>query len=227
MEAYALLRTLGALGIVLGLLAGALWAVRRFDIRLPGRVSGGSVRRLELVERTPLDGRRSVALLRRDGREHLILLAPEGNLVLETAIIRDAIDEAAEAARVEALREAMEASKAEAEAMRQSFYTMVDNARAGVKDRLQVTGESVSRAAPAMKQVRERVQSVLEQVKSGTPKHVSAQATGETTAPPQPSAPAPAEKPAAGRKRKVPAAQPAKPRQTRTTKASTTGGARA
>ena len=67
MDAYSLLRTMGALAVVLGLLAGALWIVRRYDIGLPGRVAnGGSSRRVEVVERTTLDGRRSVALVRRD-----------------------------------------------------------------------------------------------------------------------------------------------------------------
>lgn len=141
MDAYSLLRTLGALATVLGMLAGALWLVRRYNIRLPGGSSGGPSRRLEIVERAALDGRRSVALLRRDGREHLILLAPEGNLMIETGIIRDEIDRAADAVRLEAEREAEAAAKAEAEAMRESFVAMVDKARASMKDKVaSVTG---------------------------------------------------------------------------------------
>lgn len=99
MDAYALLRTFGALAIVLGLLFSALWLVRRFNLRLPGHTAGGALRRVELVERTVLDAKRSVALLRRDGREHLILLAPEGNLVIESAIRLDAADRKAQAER--------------------------------------------------------------------------------------------------------------------------------
>lgn len=99
MDMLSVLRTIGSLGIVLGLLAGALWLVRRYDIKLPGRSFGAS-RRLELVERLAIDPRRSVALLRRDGREHLILLAPEGHVVVETNIVRDALDLAAAAAPV-------------------------------------------------------------------------------------------------------------------------------
>lgn len=94
-----LIRTFGALALVLGLLGFGLWAVRRFDLGLPGRVGGPVARRIELVERTALDARRSLALVRRDGREHLILMGPEGNLVVETMIVRDALDAAAEAAR--------------------------------------------------------------------------------------------------------------------------------
>lgn len=86
MDILSVLRTLGALGVVLGLLWGALWVVRRYDIVLPGRATLRTDRRLVLVERLMLDTRRSVALVRRDGCEHLILLGPETPLVIESAI---------------------------------------------------------------------------------------------------------------------------------------------
>ncbi len=85
-------RTLGGLGIVLGILWGALWLVRRYDIQLPGRTGMTRRSRLELVERLALDPRRSVALLRRDGKEHLILIAPEGHLVIESDVQRPEAD---------------------------------------------------------------------------------------------------------------------------------------
>lgn len=84
MEILSVMRTLGALTVVLGLLAGALWVVRHYDLRLPGSVGGHSGRRLELVERLGIDQRRSAVLLRLDGHEHLILLSPEGHLMVET-----------------------------------------------------------------------------------------------------------------------------------------------
>ncbi|WP_188054530.1 flagellar biosynthetic protein FliO [Sphingosinithalassobacter sp. CS137] len=93
MDLLSLLRTLGALGTVLGLLAGALWLVRRYDIKLPGRVSGGSRKRVEMVERLSIDAKRSVALIRRDDAEHLILIAPDGHVVIETGIAKPAVAE--------------------------------------------------------------------------------------------------------------------------------------
>ena len=81
-----MMRTFGALGLVLGMLAGALWVVRRYDIKLPGRISGGGRKRVELVERLAVDAKRSIALIRRDGCEHLILMGPEGHITLETGI---------------------------------------------------------------------------------------------------------------------------------------------
>lgn len=86
MDMLSLLRTLGGLGVVLGLLAGALWVVRRYDVRLLGRIGGGAARRLELVERLTVDAKRSVALIRRDGFEHLIFIDPAGAVIVESGI---------------------------------------------------------------------------------------------------------------------------------------------
>ena len=85
MTLLPLLRMVGALVLVLGGLAGALWAMRRFDLRLPGRIglAPRPDRRLALVERLAVDPRRSLVLVRRDGREHLLLIAPEGHVVVE------------------------------------------------------------------------------------------------------------------------------------------------
>lgn len=90
MDVLPLLRMIGALGLLLGLMTGALWAVRRYDIKLPGRIGGAARRRVELIERVSLDAKRSVALIRRDGREHLVLLAPEGAVLLEGGIVPEA-----------------------------------------------------------------------------------------------------------------------------------------
>lgn len=78
MEGALLLRSMGGLLVVLGLLSAALWLVKRYDLRLPGRVGDGRAARLAVVERLALDARRSLVLIRRDGTEHLLLLAPDG-----------------------------------------------------------------------------------------------------------------------------------------------------
>ncbi|TCM17728.1 flagellar protein FliO/FliZ [Novosphingobium sp. PhB165] len=90
MEFLALLRTLGALAVVLGLLVGALWVVRRYDLRLPQKWLANlgdkdTTRRLELVERLSLDPRRQVVLIRRDYKEISLLIAPEGVIMLDSA----------------------------------------------------------------------------------------------------------------------------------------------
>lgn len=90
MEFLALLRMLGALAVVLGLLVGALWVVRRYDLRLPQKWLAGmgdknAPRRLELVERLSLDPRRQIVLIRRDYKEISLLIAPEGVIMLDSA----------------------------------------------------------------------------------------------------------------------------------------------
>ncbi|MBB3032492.1 flagellar biosynthetic protein FliO [Alteriqipengyuania lutimaris] len=89
MDAIVLIRTLGALALLLGVLTGALWAVRRFDLRLPGAMVRHPERRLELVERLGIDQRRSAVLIRRDDREHLVIISPEGQIVVETQPCRE------------------------------------------------------------------------------------------------------------------------------------------
>lgn len=83
MDAEAILRTFASLALVLGMLAAALWAVRRFDLRLPGRAAASG--RLQLVERLSLDPKRSLVLVRHDGREHLLMLGPEGMSAIDVA----------------------------------------------------------------------------------------------------------------------------------------------
>ncbi|WP_298675624.1 flagellar biosynthetic protein FliO [uncultured Sphingomonas sp.] len=105
MDLLSLLRTLGALGLVLGMLWGALWAVRRYDLQLPNRVSTTGGRRIEMVERLSVDGRRSVALIRRDDVEHLILIGPEGHAIVETGIAAPARPERAAPEKPATLRD--------------------------------------------------------------------------------------------------------------------------
>lgn len=89
-EFAPVLRMLGALGIVLGLLWAALWVVRRYRITLPGGLassawSGRNDRRLEIVERLSLDQKRSVIILRADEREYLLTLAGDGAVLLDSS----------------------------------------------------------------------------------------------------------------------------------------------
>jgi flagellar protein FliO/FliZ len=73
-----------ALVAVLAVLALFAFLVRRYGIG--GRAMIGGKRRLAIVEVAPIDGKRRLVLLRRDGTEHLILLAPESALLIESGI---------------------------------------------------------------------------------------------------------------------------------------------
>ncbi|HEV2548460.1 MAG TPA: flagellar biosynthetic protein FliO [Stellaceae bacterium] len=79
-DAYG--RFLLALIFVVALIVAIAWLVRRFG--LGGRfVAAGGTRRLAILEVLPLDGKRRLVLLKRDGVEHLVLLGQQSDLVIE------------------------------------------------------------------------------------------------------------------------------------------------
>lgn len=85
MDATIYLRFVASLVLVLGLMLGVLYVLRRTG--LVGMVSRpGGRRRLGVVESIALDGRRRLVLVRRDGREHLLLVGGVTDLVVESGI---------------------------------------------------------------------------------------------------------------------------------------------
>lgn len=80
------LRFILALAAVLALIAGAAWLVRRFGLFgvNPGRRP--DQRRLAINAVQPLDARRRLVLVRRDGIEHLLLVGGANDLLIETGI---------------------------------------------------------------------------------------------------------------------------------------------
>lgn len=75
-----------ALALVLGLIGLAAWAARRFGLAGPLPKTRGRERRLSVIEVTALDPKRRIVLVRRDQVEHLLLLGPSGDVVVERAI---------------------------------------------------------------------------------------------------------------------------------------------
>ena len=75
--------------IVLGLIGVAAWAVRRFG---SGRLGVAGLRgrqpRLSIIERTSVDARRWLYLVRRDNVEHLLLIGGPTDVVVEPNIVR-------------------------------------------------------------------------------------------------------------------------------------------
>ncbi len=76
-------RYAGGLLVTLGLLALLAFAAKRLDLfaAVRGQRAG---RRLGVTETLNLDARRRLALVRWDGREHLVLLGMGGDLLLES-----------------------------------------------------------------------------------------------------------------------------------------------
>jgi flagellar protein FliO/FliZ len=74
-----------ALLLVVGLILALAWVARRLG--LMGRLGAvGGKRRLSLIEVLPLDAKRRLVLIRRDGTEHLVLLGHVSDLVIERGI---------------------------------------------------------------------------------------------------------------------------------------------
>jgi flagellar protein FliO/FliZ len=84
MDVIDIARYVGALMLVLALVGFAALAARRFG--LPGWTTGTVSRRLGVVETLMIDARHKIYLLRRDDREHLVLVGPAGASVVESAI---------------------------------------------------------------------------------------------------------------------------------------------
>jgi flagellar protein FliO/FliZ len=86
MDLAAYLKFVIALVFVLGLIAAFAWVVRRFGPRGMVTHHGKRGRRLSVVEVAPVDTRRRLVLVRRDGVEHLLLLGAAQDLVIETGV---------------------------------------------------------------------------------------------------------------------------------------------
>jgi flagellar protein FliO/FliZ len=78
-------RFLLALILVLALIFAVAWIARRLGVG--GRfIATGGKKRLAMVEVLPLDGRRRLVLVRRDGVEHLVLLGLNNDVLVESGI---------------------------------------------------------------------------------------------------------------------------------------------
>ena len=81
------LRMVAALAFVLALMVGLNLLMRRINAGAGGLVAPVNKRRLQIVESMGLDARRRLVLIRRDNREHLVILGPAGETVVETGIM--------------------------------------------------------------------------------------------------------------------------------------------
>ncbi|WP_417811244.1 FliO/MopB family protein [Thalassospira alkalitolerans] len=86
MEFGAYFRFVAALVFVLGMIGALALIARRF---VPGARNvnrRGKQRRLSIVEVVPVDTKRRLILIKRDDTEHLVLLGPSGDCVIERNI---------------------------------------------------------------------------------------------------------------------------------------------
>jgi flagellar protein FliO/FliZ len=78
------IRLIAALVFVLALMGGLWIILRKLGLSGPQRPSGR--RRLRIIESIPLDSRRRALILQRDNTQHLVILGPTGETVVETQI---------------------------------------------------------------------------------------------------------------------------------------------
>lgn len=84
-DGLSMVKFIGAFVFVIGAMFLLSWALKRAGIA--GHIMRtGQKRRLQLVESMPVDARRRVVLIKRDDREHLVLLGPDHAAVIETDI---------------------------------------------------------------------------------------------------------------------------------------------
>jgi flagellar protein FliO/FliZ len=77
-------RFAAALVFVLGLMGALALVMRRINQKHP--LTLPRQRRLKIIESLPLDSRRRAVILRRDNREHLVILGADSETVIETGI---------------------------------------------------------------------------------------------------------------------------------------------
>jgi flagellar protein FliO/FliZ len=85
MDVLDFARYFAALLLVLGLIGVAGLATRKFGV--PGLSKPVKTRRIQIVETLMLSPRQKIALIRRDGVEHLVMIAPNGATVIEAGIV--------------------------------------------------------------------------------------------------------------------------------------------
>ncbi len=83
-ETQQLLRFFAALVFVIALMGGLALLMRRIGSNHP--LTAPHKRRLKIVETLPVDARRRLVLLKRDNKEHLVILGPNSETVIERNI---------------------------------------------------------------------------------------------------------------------------------------------
>ena len=87
MEAVDYLKFVASLALVLGLMGGLALVLKRLGLGNVG-ILPPDKRRLKVVEILTIDPRRKALILRRDDKEHLVILGVNGETVVETDIKR-------------------------------------------------------------------------------------------------------------------------------------------
>ncbi len=86
METNEVLRFLSALVFVVSLMGGLWLILKKIGINGGFTLQQGKKRRLKIVEMLPIDAKHKAVLLRCDDKDHLVILGPNGETVIEKSI---------------------------------------------------------------------------------------------------------------------------------------------
>lgn len=95
MDITEIFRFAAALAFIVGLIGVCAYAAKRFGLATGGFGSAGSHKRLSITEVKVVDTKHRLVLIRRDDKEHLILMGGDQNLLIEAGIDAPAIVEVA------------------------------------------------------------------------------------------------------------------------------------
>lgn len=79
-------RLLIALAVVISLMGGLAFVLKKLGLATPQSMKSSDKRRLQIVESLPLDARRRLAIVRCDEKEHLIILGANSETVVDRNI---------------------------------------------------------------------------------------------------------------------------------------------
>ncbi len=80
------LRLIIALGIVLALMGGLAFLLKKLGLAQNQLMKNTDEHRLSIVESIPLDARRRLAILKCDEKEHLVILSGDGETLIDSDI---------------------------------------------------------------------------------------------------------------------------------------------
>ncbi len=85
-ELPQILKVLLALGVVLLLMGGLVFLLKKLGLAPQTTLQSGEQKRLKIVESIPLDARRRLVIIKCDAREHLVILSATGECVIDRNI---------------------------------------------------------------------------------------------------------------------------------------------
>jgi len=96
MELSEIFRFVAALILVVGLIGLCAYAAKKLGLANGNMVATGSQKRLSIVEIKVIDAKHRLVLMRRDNKEHLVMLGGERDLLIESGIDAPELPEVAE-----------------------------------------------------------------------------------------------------------------------------------